>query len=162
VVELCKTGKVEALDTVRAQVPPTMRQMTMVPGLGPKTAMLIYKELGIASIEDLKKAAEEQRLRGLPGIGAKTEEQILAALERGVDIEQRVLLAIALPLAEEMLADLNESEAVLRSAYAGSVRRMRETIGDIDLLVASDRPAEVMQRFRSMKGVRESKADGPR
>jgi DNA polymerase (family 10) len=160
VVELCKTGKIATLEELRAQVPPTMRQMTMVPGLGPKTAMVIFKELGISTIDELRAAAEEQRLRGLPGIGAKTEEQILAALKRGVDIEQRVLLARALPLAEMLLADLDAHDAVLRSAYAGSMRRMQETIGDIDLLIASDRPQDVMEAFRSTRGVRESKAEG--
>jgi DNA polymerase (family 10) len=161
VAELCKTGKIESLETLRAQVPPTMREMTMIPGLGPKGAMAIYSTLGISTLEELKKAAEEQRLRDVPGLGAKTEEQILAALERGVEIDQRVLLARALPLAEAMLADLDTCDAVVRSAYAGSMRRMRETVGDIDLLVASDRPTEVMEHFRSMRGVRESKADGP-
>jgi DNA polymerase (family 10) len=161
VVEFCRTGAMEALEKLRGEIPPGMRQLTNIPGLGPKRAMLAYRELGISTIEELQAAAEAHKLRAVKGFGPKSEEQVLEALARGLTGEQRLLLARALPLAESMLAELAENDAVVQCAFAGSLRRMRETIGDIDLLAASDRPAEVMDAFRSMRGVRTSKAEGP-
>jgi DNA polymerase (family 10) len=161
VVEFCRTGAMDALEKLRAEIPPGMRQLTHIPGLGPKRAMLAYKELGISTVEELQAAAEAHHLRAIKGFGPKSEEQILEALARGVRGEQRLLLARALPLAESMLAELSTSDAVVQCTYAGSLRRMRETIGDIDLLAASDRPDVVMAAFRSLSGVRTSKAEGP-
>lgn len=160
VVELCETGKIDALDRLRAEVPPGMLELTTVPGLGPKRAMLAYSELGVSTVDELRAAAEAHQLREIKGFGARSEEQILAALKRGLRTEQRMLLARALPLAQEMLAELDTNDAVIRSAYAGSLRRMRETIGDIDLLAASDRPGEVMDAFRSLRSTRTAKAEG--
>jgi DNA polymerase (family 10) len=161
VLEFCASGAIPALERLREEVPPGMRQLTGLPGLGPKRAMLAYRELGVSNVDELREAAESQKLRGIKGFGAKSEEQILEALRQGVRGEQRMLLARALPLAEATLAELGECDAVLRSAYAGSLRRMRETIGDIDLLAASERPAEVMEAFRSLRSVRTSQAQGP-
>ncbi len=161
VVEFCRTGAMKALSELRAEIPPGMRQLTHIPGLGPKRAMLAYRELGVSTVEELKEAAEAHRLRGIKGFGPRSEEQILEALARGVGGEQRLLLARALPLAQSMLDELSTTDAVERCAYAGSLRRMRETIGDIDLLAASSRPDDVMDAFRSLRGVRESKAEGP-
>lgn len=161
VLEFCASGGIQALEDLRAEVPPGMREMTYVPGLGPKRAMLAYRELGVSSIDELRAAAEAHKLREIKGFGPRSEEQILSALARGVASEQRLLLARGLPLAQGMLAELATCPAVERCAYAGSLRRMRETIGDIDLLAASDRPDEVMEAFRSLKGVRTSKVEGP-
>jgi DNA polymerase (family 10) len=137
-----------------------MRELTYVPGLGPKRAMLAYRELGVSTIDELREAAEAHKLRGIKGFGPKSEEQITAALARGVGGGPRMLLARALPAAETMLAELAAFPGVVRCEYAGSLRRMCETIGDIDMLAASDRPAEVMEAFRSMRGVRTSRAEG--
>ena len=161
VLEFCASGAIQALEDLRAEVPPGMREMTYLPGLGPKRAMLAYRELGVSTIDELRAAAEAHKLREIKGFGPRSEEQILSALARGVTGQQRLLLARALPLAEGMLAELATCDAVQRCAYAGSLRRMRETIGDIDLLAASDRPDEVMTAFRSLTGVRTSKAEGP-
>ncbi len=161
ILEFCGTGSIPTLERLRAEVPPGMRQLTLIPGMGPKRAMLAYKELGISTVEELQQAVEAHRLREIKGFGPRSEEQILEALKRGVVSEQRLLLARALPLAEEMLEQLREIEAVVRCTYAGSLRRMRETIGDVDLLAASDRPDEVMEAFRSLPSVRTSKAEGP-
>ncbi|MEX0874237.1 MAG: DNA polymerase/3'-5' exonuclease PolX [Actinomycetota bacterium] len=161
VLELCKTGKIGALEKLRAEVPVGLRQMTILPGLGPKRAMQLFRELGVSSLDELKAAAEQHKIADVKGFSKKFEVEVLEAIERGVAGEQRVLLARALPLAQSMLADLMKSDAVVRGAYAGSLRRMRDTIGDIDLLVASDRPEEVMEMFRSQRGVATSKADGP-
>ncbi len=161
VLEFCAMGTIPALEELRAEVPPGMREMTYLPGLGPKRAMLAFRELGISTIDELRVAAETHKLRDIKGFGPKSEEQILSALARGVTGEQRLLLARALPLAEGMLAELSTCPAVQRCGYAGSLRRMRETIGDVDLLAASDSPDEVMEAFRSLTGVRTSTADGP-
>lgn len=161
VLEFCATGAILALEELRAEVPPGMRELTYLPGLGPKRAMLAYQELGVSTIDELRVAAEAHKLREIKGFGPRSEEQILSALARGVTSEQRLLLARALPLAQGMLTELATCSAVQRCAYAGSLRRMRETIGDVDLLAASDRPDEVMDAFQSLTGVRTSKAEGP-
>ncbi len=159
--EFCETGKIPTLEKLRAEVPMGLRQMTMLPGLGPKKAMQLFSEIGVSSIDELKAAAEQHKIADVKGFSKKFEEEILEAIERGVTLEQRVVLARALPLAEEMLARLSQSDAVLKSSYAGSLRRMKETIGDIDLLVASERPEEVMGAFRSLRGIATSSAEGP-
>ncbi len=161
VKEFCETGRLEALEKLRAQVPIGLREMTMLPGLGPKRAMQLFQELGTSNLDELRVAAEEHRIATVRGFGAKFEEDVLAAIAKGVRMEQRMLLARAYPLAQDMLRQLEGCKAVVRCAYAGSLRRMRETIGDIDLLAASDRPAEVMDAFRSLRGVATSRADGP-
>lgn len=161
VKELAETGTIETLDKLRAQVPMGLREMTLLPGLGPKRAMQLFREIGVSNLDELRAAAEEHRIADVRGFGKRFEEEVLAALERGVQTEQRVLLARAYPVALELLRLLDRSDAVLRSAHAGSLRRMKETIGDIDLLVATERPGEVMDAFRSLPGVATSKADGP-
>ncbi len=158
--EFCDTGRIESLDKLRAQVPIGLREMTLLPGLGPKRAMQLYQEIGVSNLEELRVAAEAKRISEVKGFGPRFEEEMLAAIARGVRTEQRLLLARALPVAMQMLIDINAGDAVLRSAYCGSLRRMKETIGDFDLLVASERPAEVMDAFRSMRGIASSKADG--
>jgi DNA polymerase (family 10) len=161
VLEFCATGSIPTLERLRGEVPPGMRQLTRIPGMGPKRAMLAFRELGISTVEELQQAVEAHRLRDVKGFGPKSEEQILEALQRGLRSEERMLLARALPLAGDMLEQLRQCDAVIRCTYAGSLRRMRETIGDIDLLAASDRPSEVMDAFRSLPSVRTSTADGP-
>lgn len=159
--EFCDTGRLDTLDKLRAQVPIGLREMTLIPGLGPKRAMQLFREIGVSNLDELRTAATDGRIADVRGFGKKFEEEMLAAIARGVRTEQRVLLARALPVAQQMLIELNSCDAVLASAYCGSLRRMRETIGDIDLLTASERPAEVMDAFRSLRGVASSKAQGP-
>jgi DNA polymerase (family 10) len=159
--EFCETGRIDALETLRAQVPIGLREMTMLPGLGPKRAMQLFQEIGVANLEELRAAAEEHRIATVKGFGAKFEAEVLDAITRGVRVEQRLLLARAYPLANDMVRQLEGLDGVIRCAYAGSLRRMRETVGDIDLLAASDRPADVMDAFRSLRGVATSRADGP-
>ncbi len=160
VKEFADTGKIESLDELRAQVPVGLRQMTLLPGLGPKRAMQLFQEIGVSNLDELKQAAEEGRITDVKGFGKRFEQEVLAALERGVTTEQRLLIARALPAAQELLRQLNEGDAVIASAYAGSLRRMKETIGDIDLLASSERPPEVMDAFRNLRGVVSSNADG--
>lgn len=160
VAECVESGTMAALEELRADVPEGVREFTHLPGMGPKRAMLIHRELGISSLDELRRAAEANRLREVKGVGPKIELQVLRAIERGERGKKRVLLGRALPLAESMLAELTEKVGTKRAAYAGSLRRMRETIGDIDLLVAATDHEAVMDAFGSLSQVREAKAEG--
>jgi DNA polymerase (family 10) len=158
--EYLETGSIQALEDLRAEIPDGVRALMSIPTLGPKKAMAVYEELHVASIEELMDALQDGRLRGLPGFGAKTEENLLRGIRQMQQAGDRVLLSMALDLAEEILAELRGVRAVKRCAYAGSLRRMRETIGDIDLLVASDRPGPVMEAFTTMRYVDRVQARG--
>ncbi|MEO8476397.1 MAG: DNA polymerase/3'-5' exonuclease PolX [Actinomycetota bacterium] len=151
--EYLTAGAISELEALRAQIPPGVRALTSIPGLGPKKAMLLYEELGISSVDELAAALGEDRIAGLKGFGAKTQENIARGLEQMASSGGRVQIAAALDLAEAMLAELEGLGGVRRAAYAGSLRRMQETIGDVDLLVASDRPEPIMDRFTSLPTV---------
>jgi DNA polymerase (family 10) len=153
--EWLSTGHLEAYEKLQAQVPAGVVEMLQVPDIGPKKAALFWKELGITTIDALAHAAREEHLRKLPGMGAKSEQNVLdgiAALRRR---SGRTLLGVAWPLAHAMLAELREVKGVVQAAPAGSLRRMRETVGDLDLLVASEDPEPVMACFREMDQVAE-------
>jgi DNA polymerase (family X) len=158
--EIVRTGTFEALEELRAQIPPGVRGMIAIPGLGPKKAILLYRDLGIADVEDLRRAVDEGRLADLKGFGAKTEENIRRGLERLSQSDERVLVSAAMDLADELIARLGSRRDVRRIEYAGSLRRMAETIGDLDLLVASDRPTSVMDAFVSDAVVQRVLANG--
>ncbi len=142
-----ETGTFPELEELRAQVPPGVREMTAIPGFGPKKAVLVYRELGIEDLDALVAAANDGRLRGLKGFSAKTEESVLKAVERASRDTGRVLIDVALDVADGFLGRLRTLDGVRRAEYAGSLRRMAETIGDVDLLVASDAPSPVMSTF---------------
>ena len=142
-----ETGTFPELEELRARVPAGVREMTAIPGFGPKKAMVVYQELGIDSAEQLIAAAQEGRLAGLKGFSKKTEENVLKGAERITGDEGRVLISEALDVAETLLDRLRAIRGVRKADYAGSLRRMRETIGDIDLLVASDEPGAAMDAF---------------
>jgi DNA polymerase (family 10) len=141
------TGSFPELDTLRNEVPSGVLEMTRIPGFGPKKAVTVFRELGIADVDALVAAAQDGRLRALKGFSAKAEENVLAGVRRARASGGRVLLGEASEVAEELLGRLREMKHVRRAAFAGSLRRMRETIGDVDLLVASDRSSEVMEAF---------------
>ena len=147
--EIVRTGTFDALEELRAQIPPGVRGMISIPGLGPKKAIVLYRDLGIADVEDLRHAVDEGRLADLKGFGAKTEENIRRGLERLSQADERVLVSVAMDLADELIERLGSRREVRKIDYAGSLRRMAETIGDLDLLVASDRATDVMDAFAS-------------
>ncbi len=153
--ELMRTGRLGAYEKLQAQVPSGVVGMLEVPEIGPKRAALFWGELGITSIEALEKTAREGRLRTLPGMGAKSEEKVLAGIELLKRRTGRTLLGVAWPLAHAMLDALRQVHGVVRAAPAGSLRRMRETVGDLDLLVASTDPDPVMACFRELPQVAE-------
>jgi DNA polymerase (family 10) len=159
--ELAERGRMAKLDELRAGVPPGVRRMTEVAGLGPKRAMLLHRRLGISDLDELREAAETGRLRQLEGFGEKTEANLLTALARHEGGERRMLLGAALVVAEGLVAELAAHPAVERASYAGSLRRMRETIGDLDLLVATREAAVVMDAFGSLPAVDRAVARGP-
>lgn len=159
--ELAEKGRMAKLDELRSGVPPGVRQMTAVAGLGPKRAMLLYQRLGISTLDELREAAEAGRLREVEGFGEKTEANLLRALARHVGGERRMLLGAALVVAEGLVSELAPHPAVERVSYAGSLRRMRETIGDLDLLVATRDPAAVMDAFGALPAVERIVARGP-
>jgi DNA polymerase (family 10) len=148
--EFLERGSIPALDELRAQIPPGVRDMIAVPGLGPKKAMILHRDLGISGIEDLRAAVAAGQLAGLKGFGAKTEENIRRGLDRLQQQGGRALSSTAMDLAEYFLDRLPDRAALQRVEYAGSLRRMAETIGDLDLLVASEDPVAVMDAFTSV------------
>ena len=147
--EFVETGHIGKLDRLREKYPPGLLDLMKIPGVGPKTVLLLWHRLGVETIEDLQRAIEEHRVQELPRMSAKTEQKIAKAIERlGLHAEEhRTPIADALPLAEDIVAALGELPGVERVEYAGSLRRFRETIGDLDIIVASDAPATVMEAF---------------
>jgi DNA polymerase (family 10) len=158
--EVVRTGTFEALEELRAQIPPGVRGMIAIPGLGPKKAIVLYRDLGIADVEDLRRALDEERLADLKGFGAKTEENIRRGIERLSQAGERVLASVAMDLAGELIERLGSRRDVRKIDYAGSLRRMAETIGDLDLLVAGDRASAVMDGFASDQVVERVLAKG--
>lgn len=142
--EYLETGTIGLWEELRGEVPAGVLALTRVPGLGPKTAKVLYEELGVDSVEALSEAIAARRVRGLRGLGPKTEENLAAGIERmGAKDSDRLALADVVGLAEELCARLARVEGVGDVEATGSLRRMRETVGDIDVLVASRDPGVV-------------------
>jgi DNA polymerase (family 10) len=161
ITEYLGTGTIGLLEELRKKVPPGMVKLTHIPGLGPKTARLLFEQLGVSSFDALREAIEAGQLRDLPGLGEKTEANLRAALKRlsAQDVD-RVPAADALSIAQAFCARLRALPQVIQVTYAGSLRRMCETVGDIDLLVASTEPGPVMKALRTTDLVREVIAAG--
>jgi DNA polymerase (family X) len=161
ITEYLGTGTIGLLEELRMRVPSGMVELTRIPGLGPKTAKLLFDRLGVSSLDALREAIEAGQLRDLPGLGEKTEANLRVAVERmGAKDVNRVPVADALSIAQALCTHLHRLPGVVQVAYAGSLRRMRETIGDIDLLVASTDAAPVMEALRTSDLVREVIAVG--
>jgi DNA polymerase (family 10) len=162
VAEFLDTGRLVYFDDLTAEFPPGLVQLLQVPGFGPRKARLVFDMLGVADFEALEHAAREGRLRGLRGIGEKTETHILRELERIKQRTHRHLLGRALVTAETLLRDLEKtSPSDTRLACAGSLRRMVDTIGDLDLLAASTKADAVVKAFCELPLVLEVLAAGP-
>jgi DNA polymerase (family 10) len=154
------TGKIQVLEDLKKSIPEGLLELLKVPSIGPKTAKLLFDELKIKGIEDLEKAIEKNKLSGLPGIKEKTIENILkgiAIVKRG---QERMTIAEALIIADEFTAPLEKLPEVKKIATAGSLRRRKETVRDIDILVISDKPKKVMDAFVGLAPVREVLAHG--
>jgi DNA polymerase (family 10) len=151
--ELLRTGKLEFLEKLESQVPPSLADWLQVPGMGPKKVALIWHELAITTLPELEAAARAGKIRGLPGMGEKSETLILAGIESLARRTGRLPLGKAYPLVREIIAALKKVPGVVDASPAGSLRRMRPTVGDLDILVASADSAPVMQAFTTLPGV---------
>ncbi len=151
--ELLTTGELEFYNRLAEEVPPGVVAMLEITGLGPKRAARFWKELGITTVEELKTAAEEGKLRQLSGMGAKSEAKIIEGIEALARRTDRIPIGDAYPTAKSLLDRLMQVEGTLHGEVAGSLRRMRDTIGDIDLLIASHHPQPIMTAFVSFPEV---------
>ena len=163
IVELVETGDIAALAKKRAGVPPEVVLFMRLPGLGPKTVARIWKELGVETLADLKAAAEGERLRALAGLGAKSEEKILASLAfaaQTAEAGDRRLLGDGLGPVQAVVAELRELSAAIAVSEAGSVRRRKETFRDLDVIACATEPSELTAHFVEMPWVIEVAAHG--
>ncbi len=155
ILELVETGRVAKLETLRAEYPPEIVALSRIPGVGPKTLKIMRAELGIENVDQLRAAIADEKLRSLPGLGATSEAKIAKAIDRlgltGKD--RRTPIADALPLAERLVEELAELPEVIDVQFCGSLRRMSETIGDIDITVSSEDPPAVMAHVLAMGAV---------
>lgn len=161
--ELIETGRLRYLEELQAQVPPGLPELLEIPGLGPKKVRALWQGLGITSIDELEAAAKAKRVRQLPGMGAKTEENILKGIEGYRAHRERTRLGDALPYAEQLLESLREAagDALGRIEIAGSARRRVETVRDIDFVATASDPERVMDAFVNLPQVREVRLHGP-
>jgi DNA polymerase (family 10) len=162
IVQIVELGKIEALAKRETTIPPEVVLFMRLPGLGPKTAARIWKELGISTLDDLKTAAEAECLRTLPGLGSKSEEKILKALafKAANPDEGRQLLGEGLPAVQEVVAVLREHPSAVHVSMAGSVRRMKETFRDLDIIATATEPGELTAFFTGLPWVVERVAQG--
>lgn len=157
---LVRTGKSPALEELRAEVPEGLLEMLEVPGLGPKRVKLLHDQLGITSLGELEYACNENRLVQLDGFGAKTQEKILRGIDTVRRFSGRHLLSDAWDLADHLRERIGAIEGVRKIELAGSIRRRKETIGDVDLLVSADDAARVHEAFTHLDGVVEVLGSG--
>ncbi len=162
ILEFVTTGSVAKLEGLRAKYPPAFVQLTRIPGLGPKTLALIRSELGVEDLDGLRAAIEAERLRDLPGLGKTSEEKIARAIERlglhGKD--RRTPIVDALPVARSLTHELEELEGVSEARYCGSLRRFSDTIGDVDIVVATVDPIPLMDHVAGHRLATEVVAHG--
>ncbi len=159
--ELLRTGKLKFLEKLKKEVPESLAGLLAVPDLGPKKVKMFYDELDIKTLDQLKKAAEKGKLADLPGMGKKSQDKILAGIESLGRRSGRVPLGDAWPAAQEQLALIRAVKGVKAAEAAGSLRRMRPTIGDIDILVAAKDSAMVMEAFTGQPAVARVLGKGP-
>ena len=164
IVQIVERGEIEALTKKKAGVPPEVVLFMRLPGLGPKTAARIWRELGVETLDELKAAAEGERLRALTGLGAKSEEKILKALAfqatQSAEDGGRRLLGEGLPAVHAVVATLREHPAAVAVSEAGSVRRRRESFRDLDIIATATDPAELTAYFTRLRWVVDVAAHG--
>lgn len=153
--ELLTTGSLQKHVDLLQEIPPGLLEIMSLPGIGPKRAGIIHERLGVSSLEELAKAAREGRVRDLPGMGSKTENELIRNIENLNNRTSRLLLATARDLAEEFTGYLEVLPGVIKVEAGGSLRRWRETVGDIDLVVAAAEPRSIMEAVASHPRVKE-------
>lgn len=159
--EYLKTGKIHQLEEIKQKIPVDINQMRTIEGIGPKTIKLLYQKLRITNLTELESAAKEGRLQTVSGISAKKEQDILKRIAFARKAGSRRILGEVWPLIKQIEAGLRAVHGVKDVCVAGSTRRMKETIGDIDFLVVSSDPQQVADFFTSMPEVEQVKAKGP-
>jgi DNA polymerase (family X) len=160
VVEYVRTGRVAAVEETRARIPAGVRQLITIPTLGPRKAMTLYEDLHISSVGELADAIRAEKLRGLKGFGEKTEENILHGIALMQQAGGRILLSTAAEAAEEIVSELSRVPGCEQCGHAGSLRRMKDSIGDIDILVAAGRSAPFMDALTGLPSTAEVIAHG--
>jgi len=151
--EYLKTGKIKYYEQFKKRLPLNLGEMTSVEGMGPKRARLLYQKLGIKDLKSLEKAAKAKKIASLPGFGEKTEKNILEAIKFLKRSKGRFFLGEILPEVKYIIGRLKELKEVEQISVAGSVRRMKDTIGDVDILVTTENPKKVMDFFVSLPGI---------
>jgi len=159
--EIVETGTCGLIERLRKEIPPAITELLRIPGLGPKRVKTLYHDLGVHTLDQLYKAAREGRIRTLAGFGEKTELSILQSVETHLARERRFKLALAAQYAQPLAAYLSEAAGVGHVVIAGSFRRMRETVGDIDILVTAAPGSRVMERFTSYGEAKKVLSSGP-
>ena len=160
IIEFCTTGEIAEYESLRHQVPAGIFDVLAIQGLGPKTVRLLWEQAGVKDLAGLKRVLNDGSILDLPRMGAKTVQNIKAALTFAQRAGERLPLGRALQIAQGLVAILSELPEADRVAYAGSLRRGRDTIGDIDLLVATNTPAPVHDAFRALRGIEQVLAAG--
>ena len=162
--EYLTTGKVSYLEELRKEIPPEILELLKIPGIGPKLAYRLYAELGIKDIDSLEKAAKEGKIRVLPRLGPKVEQNILEAIKEYREkqtVPERIPLGVALPLTEEIVNYLSQYPFIENIVPAGSLRRRKETIGDIDILITTSDMDRVNQVLKNLPILKNILAAGP-
>ena len=160
IAEIVETGTLEQLETIEERTPRKLNELMRIPGLGPKRVGTLHRELGITNQDELRAAAEAHEIREVKGFGQKTEQSLREALAEAADGEERISILEAEQRAEPLLDYLGASEGVKRITMAGSYRRRKETVGDLDILVTCKRGADVMDRFTGYEDVRKVVSHG--
>lgn len=161
ITELLETDKLEFYERLAKEIPPTLVDIMNINGVGPKKAKLFWEKLNIATITELEEAAKTNKLADLPGMGAKSQQKILDGIAALARQTGRTPIGKALPVAQEILALLMRLPEALKGEIAGSIRRGRPTIGDVDILIASDSPEPIMNTFVSMQNIARILGHGP-
>ncbi len=162
ITELVTTGKMETLEQLKREYPPGILELLKVPNVGPKKAKVLFELLGVGTIDELEAACKAHRVRDLKGFGQQTEDKLLA----GIDVARRTkgsgrqLLAEVLPRAEKLLEHVKKAPGVVRASLGGSVRRMRETVADVDIIASAPDPKPVFEAFTKHPDVREVLGQG--
>ncbi|MDD5222819.1 MAG: DNA polymerase/3'-5' exonuclease PolX [bacterium] len=160
ITEYLETGKISKYEEELKKVPAELIQLMDIPGMGPKTLALANKKLGVKNLSDLKKAIENGSLAGIPGLGEKKVGNIRKGIARFEKVKERIPLGMALPLAEEIMTGLRGKFKITMISPAGSLRRMRETVGDIDILAGSSQGKKIVEAFTRLPMVKETLAAG--
>ena len=158
--EILATGRLELHEQLKEEIPEGVLSFLAIPDVGPRTAWLLFDRLGLTSIAEVEEAARQGRIRQLPGMGPRSEANILRGIQMLHRLSKRILLGTALPVAGELVAGLRECPQARKVTAAGSLRRRKPTVGDIDILAASDEPVAVIEAFVSLPRVAEVQAQG--